>query len=389
MVARAITGGAGTNVSISPLAGRLPVRRWAAVTNRCIVQRACRCHPESALSAIEITELLGDGIGPELAESLHAVADALPVDFTFSQVDWSLDTREAKGDAAIDEGTEDLGEVCVEGLGVCAAEGVVLCERAGARCTAVAGEPRDEQLNDLDDDCDGEVDEGECETVVQACFGGQGEPDFVGLLLVDLAGWGDLDVVREDGVGRSEYSAQQDRRCDGESGEPVAEQCSGHDRDRHRDRQESPCAAPPNEPRSAFDAHARTHEGDDHDQFGDVLDDAEIESVPERSRPTESVGELEHDESDRDVDDGQRERSSVQETRQHRHREECAAAEHQPTDVEIPGEEHAGTVCPPPHSPNGEHRRSEYAASAQILIGVAGVAGLAGVVGVVGVVPLG
>ena len=55
------------------------------------------------MSTIEITELLGDGIGPELAESVHAVADALPVDFAFRQVDWSLATREAKGEAAIDE----------------------------------------------------------------------------------------------------------------------------------------------------------------------------------------------------------------------------------------------------------------------------------------------
>jgi len=52
---------------------------------------------------IEITELLGDGIGPELAESVHAVADALPVDFFFRQVDWSLGNREARGDDVMDE----------------------------------------------------------------------------------------------------------------------------------------------------------------------------------------------------------------------------------------------------------------------------------------------
>ncbi|MEE9333600.1 MAG: isocitrate/isopropylmalate family dehydrogenase [Granulosicoccaceae bacterium] len=55
------------------------------------------------MSTIEITELLGDGIGPELAESVHQVADSLPVDFTFIPVDWSLEAREARGDAAIDE----------------------------------------------------------------------------------------------------------------------------------------------------------------------------------------------------------------------------------------------------------------------------------------------
>ncbi len=55
------------------------------------------------MSTIEITELMGDGIGPELAESIHAVADSLPVDFNFRPVDWSLANREAKGDEVIDE----------------------------------------------------------------------------------------------------------------------------------------------------------------------------------------------------------------------------------------------------------------------------------------------
>ncbi|NND92382.1 MAG: isocitrate dehydrogenase [Granulosicoccus sp.] len=52
---------------------------------------------------IEITELLGDGIGPELAESVHAVADALPLELNFRQVDWSLANRQARGDEVIDE----------------------------------------------------------------------------------------------------------------------------------------------------------------------------------------------------------------------------------------------------------------------------------------------
>ena len=56
------------------------------------------------MSTIDITELLGDGIGPELADSIHAIADALPVEFRFLPVDWSLPTREARGDtASIDE----------------------------------------------------------------------------------------------------------------------------------------------------------------------------------------------------------------------------------------------------------------------------------------------
>ena len=55
------------------------------------------------MTTIDITELLGDGIGPELAESVHAVADALPAEFRWHPVDWSLANREARGDAVIDE----------------------------------------------------------------------------------------------------------------------------------------------------------------------------------------------------------------------------------------------------------------------------------------------
>ena len=55
------------------------------------------------MSSIEITELLGDGIGPELAESVHAVAESLPIDLKFIPIDWSLQNREAKGDAVIAE----------------------------------------------------------------------------------------------------------------------------------------------------------------------------------------------------------------------------------------------------------------------------------------------
>ena len=62
------------------------------------------------MSIIRITELLGDGIGPELAESVHAVAESLPVDFEFVPVDWSLENREARGDDVIDEAEASMRE---------------------------------------------------------------------------------------------------------------------------------------------------------------------------------------------------------------------------------------------------------------------------------------
>ena len=54
-------------------------------------------------AALRITELRGDGIGPELEASVHQVADALPLVIDFRPIDWSLERRERDGDAAIDE----------------------------------------------------------------------------------------------------------------------------------------------------------------------------------------------------------------------------------------------------------------------------------------------
>jgi isocitrate dehydrogenase (NAD+) len=52
------------------------------------------------MDALEITELLGDGIGPELRESVHATAEVLPLDFRFRAVDLSLEGRTAQGPKA-------------------------------------------------------------------------------------------------------------------------------------------------------------------------------------------------------------------------------------------------------------------------------------------------
>nr|AKQ05804.1 isocitrate/isopropylmalate dehydrogenase [uncultured gamma proteobacterium Rifle_16ft_4_minimus_38164] len=47
------------------------------------------------MNKINITELLGDGIGPELRESVYAVAEALPLNFNFIPFDLSLENRES------------------------------------------------------------------------------------------------------------------------------------------------------------------------------------------------------------------------------------------------------------------------------------------------------
>lgn len=46
------------------------------------------------MNRVRITELLGDGIGPELRQAVHSVADALPLEFEFLPVDFTLENRE-------------------------------------------------------------------------------------------------------------------------------------------------------------------------------------------------------------------------------------------------------------------------------------------------------
>ena len=66
-------------------------------------------------------------------------------------------------DNATDEAFPTLGQTCDNGaLGVCRQTGVVVCAAGGAgvTCTAPPGSPGTESCNGLDDDCDGQIDEG-------------------------------------------------------------------------------------------------------------------------------------------------------------------------------------------------------------------------------------
>lgn len=65
-------------------------------------------------------------------------------------------------DNSIDEDFVDLGEACIVGEGICLREGIYVCSQSGleAECSVEPGEADVELCNELDDDCDGEVDEG-------------------------------------------------------------------------------------------------------------------------------------------------------------------------------------------------------------------------------------
>jgi isocitrate dehydrogenase (NAD+) len=55
-----------------------------------------------------VTELLGDGIGPELSRAVHRLAESLPIRLDLVPVDLRLENRKARGKAIYDEAIEAI-----------------------------------------------------------------------------------------------------------------------------------------------------------------------------------------------------------------------------------------------------------------------------------------
>jgi hypothetical protein len=66
-------------------------------------------------------------------------------------------------DGNIDEIFSDLGQVCTVGVGACEAAGALVCSANGYNtiCDAVPGVPEPEICDGIDNDCNGEVDDGD------------------------------------------------------------------------------------------------------------------------------------------------------------------------------------------------------------------------------------
>jgi isocitrate dehydrogenase (NAD+) len=56
----------------------------------------------------QVTELLGDGIGPELSRAIHQLAAALPIQLEFLPVDFSLESRRSRRNVIFDQAVETI-----------------------------------------------------------------------------------------------------------------------------------------------------------------------------------------------------------------------------------------------------------------------------------------
>ncbi len=128
-------------------------------------------------------------------------------------------------DGQIDEDF-GLGGVCDGSMGACSRAGVWVCSEDGseAYCDAPPAEPSKELCDGIDNNCDGQVDEGF--SVLEDCITGEGDCQSEGFFACDDEGDVFCKAPKVEGIG--ELCDGKDNDCDAEidEGFPVGESCA-------------------------------------------------------------------------------------------------------------------------------------------------------------------
>lgn len=141
-------------------------------------------------------------------------------------------------DDEVDENPTDVGEACSAGIGQCRRQGVTECRDGREECGAQRGDPVAESCNSLDDDCDGETDEGfaqpchDCRVGADEVCNGFND-DCDGEVDEDAVDVGEACAIGVGECRREGVTVCQDGReeCDAQAGDPVIEFCNDRDDD--------------------------------------------------------------------------------------------------------------------------------------------------------------
>ncbi len=120
----------------------------------------CDVCPDAPVSEDDHADVDGDGVPACAGDCDDLDRDRAP------GVPERCNLRDDDCDGAVDEAFPQLGARCSAGVGLCNEAGLFACGPDGVVCNAAPHPPRDEVCNGLDDDCDGETDEGSADCCV-------------------------------------------------------------------------------------------------------------------------------------------------------------------------------------------------------------------------------